>query len=953
MTVQLGKAIFDRDNGRLIDLEGAPLSLRPQSFEVLCLLAARPEEILSREDIFDAIWPDVAVTDDSLTQCIADIRKAIGDQERTILRTMPRKGYQLVPQSKAKTQRRHHVGIASVLRRWLSGGRVAFGAAVCLVILLGVLFERGVFQTTPEVTELRAPSIIVMPFEDLSPGGDMGHFADSMTEDLIVALTRWEDVRVTDRLSAMAFQGSGKNLKTVTTEVGANYAVEGSFRRIGDKVRITAQLVDGESGQNLWAERYDETGNDLLQLQDGVIARIEQTLIGNQGAVRADEYRKSWRKATVSLDEYDYYLRGHDKFYEFTKASVREAIAIWEEGLRHYPESGFLTVKLGWGHEMCVQLACGDPRTSHESALALAKAGLQDPDLPAPGHRFALWLMSSTGSNLGNRAQTVDAVREFAETYPSDTEGFLLTSDDLIRAGAFEEAEASLKIVAERQWSRLPARAAAGQGSLDYVRGDCASALPKLAKYSVLLEYLLMQAGCQAEAGQTEAARATLDIIAEKHGVRHMTDLPLWFHRNSEIKTRVLTQLAPLGWPLHPSEPPAIIVLPFRDLSPDASLAHFAVGMTEDILTGLSQWKEFQIVDRATAMSFKDKGLEIAEIARRTKTDYALEGSIRRIGGTMRVTAQLVDAATGRNLWAEKFDETDTDILALHDGIVRKIEQSLIGNFGAVRADEYRKSWAKGSVALDEYDYSLRGHSLYYQFTPEGVVAALDVWREGLERFPNSGLLKIKEGWGQVLCNLFDCAYGPFDIAETLALAREGLADPDLPIAGHRFGLWLLARLARDMGDTSALLTYAREIAETYPADVEGLLWSGMDLASLGAIDEALAQVKRAGPLEQRPAPPHYEAAAFVYGMAGQCDAAIPLFKRNNLPEEMLVFVGCLAESGEAHGAREILKDLAETQNIRGPADLASAFPHTPDYVTRLEQNLAKIGWPFASGAPP
>lgn len=944
MNLNLGQAQFDPETGNLIDCDGAELTLRAQSLEVLKLLATREGEILSREDIFAAIWPDVAVTDDSLTQCIADIRRVIGDTDRKVLRTVPRKGYQLVAKPDATPGR--------------SGPRALWIAAAGLVaaglLLFAAFANPTIWQSASpaETAELRTPSIIVMPFDDLSPGGDMGHFADSMTEDLIVALTRWEDVRVTDRLSAMAFQGSGKDLKTVTSEVGANYAVEGSIRRIEDKVRITAQLVDGETGKNLWAERYDETGDDILSLQDGVVARIEQTLIGNQGAVRADEYRKSWRKATVSLDEYDYYLRGHDKFYEYTQASLREAIAIWEEGLRHYPESGLLTIKLGWGHEMCVQLACGDPRTSHESALALAKAGLQDPDLPAPGHRFALWLMSSTGSNLGNRAQTVDAVRESVETYPSDTEGFLLTADDLIRAGAFEEAEASLKIVAERQWSLLPARAAAGHGSLDYVRGDCAAALPKLAKYPVLLEYLLMQAGCQAETGRTEAARATLEIIAEKHGVRHMTDLPLWFHHNTEIKTRVLAQLGPVGWPLPPTEPPAIIVLPFRDLSPDASLAHFADGMTEDILTGLSQWKEFQIVDRATAMSFKGKGLEIAEIARRTNTDYALEGSIRRIGGNMRVTAQLVNAATGRNLWAEQFDETDTDILALHDGIVRKIEQSLIGNFGAVRADEYRKSWAKGSVALDEYDYYLRGHSLFYQFTPDSMVAALDVWREGRERFPNSGLLKIKEGWGQAICNSLNCAYGPFDIYETLALTREGLADPDLPIAGHRFGLWLLARLARDIGDTSALRTYAREIAETYPSDVEGLLWSGMYLARLGAIDEALAQVKRAGPLEQRPAPAPYEAASFVYGIAGQCDAAIPLFIRRNFPAEMLVYAGCLAESGEAHEAREILKDLAETKNIRGPADLATIFPHTPDYVTWLERHLAKVGWPFASDAP-
>ena len=296
-------------------------------------------------------------------------------------------------------------------------------------------------------------------------------------------------------------------------------------------------------------------------------------------------------------------------------------------------------------------------------------------------------------------------------------------------------------------------------------------------------------------------------------------------------------------------------MLPFRDLSADASLAHFADGMTEDLITGLAQWNDVQIVDRATAMTFKDADQDIQQITARTKTNYALEGSIRRIGDTMRVTAQLVDGATGRNLWAEQFDETGTDILALHDSIVRKIEQSLIGNHGEVRADEYRKSWAKASVALDEYDYTLRGHSIFYEHTPESMVKALDIWREGQAKFPASGLLKIKEGWGRALCNSLGCSYGPFDEASIYRMAIEAIEDRNLPPSGVRFGLWLLARQAHMAGDRAATIKYANEIAQTYPSDVEGLLWSAMYLARVGASDEAVAQVARAGVLDRRPKP--------------------------------------------------------------------------------------------------
>ncbi len=395
---------------------------------------------------------------------------------------------------------------------------------------------------------------------------------------------------------------------------------------------------------------------------------------------------------------------------------------------------------------------------------------------------------------------------------------------------------------------------------------------------------------------------------------------------------------------------PTIVVLPFRDLSPDGSLSVVAYGITEDVMTGLARWKEFQVIDIATASSFEGPVFDIGEVAARTGSDYVVQGSVRWVGGAIRVTAQLVDTATTRNVWVDQFDETSADILALNDGVVRQIEQSLIGNFGVVRTDQVQKSWAKGAVSLDEYETVLRAHTLLNQGTVGAVEEALELIHETQKRHPNSGFLKIKEGWVQKNCTIHRCSYGPFEDASILKLAEDGLADPNLPPAGLRIGLWLLNRLASETGDKAGAILHSAKIAEAYPSDVEGLLWSAMELAFVGAVDESIDQVERAGVLDQRPMPISYLGAAYVYALAGDCVAAAPYFGTKFFDStSMLAYAGCLAESGEVEKARAVLKELDARFNIREASDLADHLPYLPGYRANLEVQFAKVGWPFTA----
>lgn len=208
------------------------------------------------------VWGDIVVTDDSLTQCVADIRKAIDDEKRRIIQTVPKKGYRLVLQETAPTVKAKSQPLTLI-------------ATVAIIVLtIFTLFggyrlitstELGGF-TEPFMAGAAQASIIVMPFDDLSENGDRSYFADGMTEDLTTELARWRELKVIARHSALTYKGKSIDVRDVAKEMDVRYLLEGSVRKFDEKVRINAQLIDGNTGGHVWADRFDQTGSDVLKL---------------------------------------------------------------------------------------------------------------------------------------------------------------------------------------------------------------------------------------------------------------------------------------------------------------------------------------------------------------------------------------------------------------------------------------------------------------------------------------------------------------------------------------------------------------------------------------------------------------------------------------------------------------------------------------------------------------
>ncbi len=278
---------LDRRRGCLLGPSGAEVALAPKPFDLLCFLADRAGRTLTKNELLEAVWPGLHVTDDSLFQAVRDVRRAIGDEVGRVLRTIPRRGY--------------------LLDATVTSSEGAPAEAAVLV--------------PPE----DRPSLVVLPFANISGDTAQDYFADGMSEEITAALVHIRTFFVIARNSAFTYKGRAVDVRQVGRELGVRYVVEGSVRKAGQRVRITAQLVEAETGRHLWAERFDAALGDVFDLQDRVAEAIAGAIEPN---LQAAEVRRSVAKPTSSLAAYDLYLRALPHHYSNIRAGNDAALEL-------------------------------------------------------------------------------------------------------------------------------------------------------------------------------------------------------------------------------------------------------------------------------------------------------------------------------------------------------------------------------------------------------------------------------------------------------------------------------------------------------------------------------------------------------------------------------------------------------------------------------------------------
>lgn len=268
---------FTLDVERLC-LEGPAgrLDLRPKSFDVLSHLVQHAGRIVTKNELLQSVWPSVTVTDESLSQCIHDVRRVLGDGGMKIIKTIPRRGYVL---DEAVT----------VFDRGEQTRTLAASVPVA-------------YPSLPD-----RPSIAVLPFANFSD--DEGHefFAEGIAEDILTELSKQRWLFVMARNSSFTYRGQAVDIKQAGRELGVRYVLEGSVRRAGNRVRVTGQLIDAPTGGHVWAEKYDRNIEDIFAVQDDITNAVAAAIAP---AIVSAEQQRSIRKPPDSLDAWEAYQRG-------------------------------------------------------------------------------------------------------------------------------------------------------------------------------------------------------------------------------------------------------------------------------------------------------------------------------------------------------------------------------------------------------------------------------------------------------------------------------------------------------------------------------------------------------------------------------------------------------------------------------------------------------------------
>lgn len=347
-----------------IECGGRVVHLAPKAMSVLCCLARSNGEVVSRQKIFDVVWPNCDVSDDALTQRIVEIRKAFDDSAYAskIIETIPKIGFRLMPPvvmtNKPMESEKGETGRKKITRPPVRIPTKLIGALGLLFVSIGYFVvnepkfladgsaipgarsgQVGDPQnpTMERIADTDPRSLAVLSFKDYSKIDDEFHLADAIHDELLTRLTGIASLKVVSHFSAEKYRDSGKPLQLIGRELGVASILTGSVQVMGNHLRIHTQLVDAESGEYLWAESFDRelTAMNFFTIQSEIAGQVAATL---SAALSPEESVQLTEIPTENFEAYRALLLGHVELEKGTAESFYQAIGHYEEALLLNPE---------------------------------------------------------------------------------------------------------------------------------------------------------------------------------------------------------------------------------------------------------------------------------------------------------------------------------------------------------------------------------------------------------------------------------------------------------------------------------------------------------------------------------------------------------------------------------------------------------------------------------------
>ena len=785
------------------------------------------------------------------------------------------------------------------------------------------------------------PSIAVMPFTDMNPGQEQDYFGDGIAEEILGALSRVAGLRVPGRSSSFWFKGKNLDPAEIARKLGVTHLLEGTVRRSGSKLRISAEVVKASNGERVWSETYEREVTDVFAIQD----EIARSVVRELAPMLLARTSPPPPATTTDPEAYRLFLLGRAVNAQGTRESYRRAKEALERSVaidpRFAPAQAYLAVVLG---NCSLTERGGESQRLRSAGKAAAERAIAiDPSSPW-GYISRAWYRMRQDLDWAGAAEDIDRALGIDPNNESilNVRALLLTSlgrtkeavdlerraVDLSPLNAVHTTNLAYMLMADgqyaeaREWARRSleispenARAYMVLGHAALANGDGRDALASYGKSeepirsagSVAALHSLGRgqesrdalvrlerdypdepifiAGARAWRGDRDGAFAELDRAVRERSsdLANVKNFVLLrpFHGDPRFDAILRSLNLPVGQEATPASPaggsdatPSIAVLPFADMSPKHDQEYFADGVAEEILNSLAQVQGLKVIGRTSSFSFKGKTDDLKTIGKKLGVANVLEGSLRKDGSGIRISAKLIRVADGTQLWSERYDRKITGIFKVQD----EIAKAVVGALKVSLLPGEATALSHSRTTPDAYLQYLLGYQSFVSRGVNGVRKSVAAYERSLALDPG-----YAPAWAGLAWSLDNLSEEEPDLDRLLAMKRRASEAADRAVVlGPAEGRAYYARgglRASNRYEWVAGLADLENAIKLNGSDGAVYRVHGRILAALGRVPEAISSLKRATELEPLSAV-GWVILGRLYNGSGQFDQARSAFRK-------------------------------------------------------------------------
>jgi adenylate cyclase len=805
------------------------------------------------------------------------------------------------------------------------------------------------------------PSIAVLPFTIMGDDPEQEFFADGVAEDIITALSKIDRLLVVARNSTFTYKGRAVDVKQVSREQGVRYVLEGSVRKAGNRVRVTAQLIDATTGLHLWAERYDRELEDIFAVQDEITREIVTAL---DVQLREGEQHRVWSRGTSNLEAWECVRLATDDVLGGAAETQPRARELIDRALELDPNYATAWAMRGWLYftEADVGGGIGNKEQFDKAQAAAFNCGRRALEAD-PNCAEAYGMLALTHLNAAEHDKAIEMSEKAIALAPNNAELLGGVASAVMRKSGQPERGAELVKKAMRLCPFYRPGLLRALGNNYRISGRLEEAVAcyreSIKRESGYLAAYVNLASALGELGWLEDAQeAAREVLRQEPTFTIAAYTSGLSYRNPADLERIAEGLRQAGLPEggdgpsaegHPPLPdkPSIAVLPFENISGETAQDHVADGITEEIITTLSKVSKLFVIARSSTLVYKGRGVDIRQVGREQGVQYVLEGSVRSGGKRLRVTAQLIEAATGHHLWAQRYDREADDIFALQDDVTKEIVSALQVE---LTEGEQARLAAQGTQNAEAWQLTFEGRDLVHAHHKDSVQKGRLLLEQAVGLDESYAL-----AWGALAeAHWKDARHKGWSASpeRSLELAVEA-SDRALALDPENAGfLAMRSIIMTTLGKFEEALALAETALRTAHSEANAIALAAITLGACGKAEPAIQQTRLAMRYCPRYPPWYLVSLAYCYWILERgeeaiaaCRAAIAADPNIDLPHLVLAMVH--AEAGREPEARHAVESVLRIDpNFSAHTYMAGLPYRDPALQERRRAALKKAGLP-------